>query len=91
MFSCIAPMSGSIKYSRDNVKALSNMPVWAFVGDEDTIVAPSYSIQFINILRNQNENAQITIFEGASHFDVPELAFLDSNIEIVNWLISQSK
>ncbi|MDS0527079.1 alpha/beta hydrolase-fold protein [Clostridium sp. SHJSY1] len=91
LFSCIAPMSGSIDTTESNINALSNMPVWAFVGADDTIVDPTSSIEFIETLQEKNSNAKITIFDGATHFDVPELAYLDSTINIVNWLASNSK
>ena len=34
-------------------------------------------------------DAQITILEGATHFDVPERAFLDEGLDIVGWLIGR--
>ena len=89
IFSCIAPMSGSIIISNTTINSLSNMPIWAFVGSKDTIVSPKSSIQFIQKLSMYNANANITVFDGATHFDVPELAYLGH--DIVTWLISQEK
>ena len=93
LFSCIAPMSGSIDCTEKNISALSDMPVWAFVGDADTIVPPESSIDFINALRDNggNENAEITVFEGATHFDIPTLAYLDEDLDVVGWLLSNTK
>lgn len=86
LFARIAPLSGSVQVTTSNVNALVGLPVWAFVGSEDTIVDPSSSIQFINQLRENNSEATITIFDGATHFDVPQLAYLDDNLDLVGWL-----
>lgn len=91
LFSSVAPLSGSIKMTEANINALSQMPVWAFVGSDDTIVDPSSSERFIKRLKIKNRNAKITIFEGATHFDVPRLTYLDLNLNLVNWLLSNSK
>ena len=88
LFSCIAPMSGSIDNTYENANKLLNMPIWAFVGNNDSIVDPSYSTEFISTLRaNNNNSARITIFGDAGHADVPRLAYLDSSIGLINWLI----
>ncbi len=91
LFSCIAPLSGSIRINRDNINILSTLPVWAFVGSDDTIVEPTSSINIIEILNQKGSNAQVTVFDGATHFDVPQLTYLDENINLVSWLISHSK
>lgn len=91
LFSAIAPMSGSIETTDTTVNTLSNIPVWAFVGDEDKIVDPQSSIDYISALQQIGADAKITIFEGADHFIIPELAYLDDEIDIIGWLISQRK
>lgn len=91
VFSCIAPMSGSIRINEANIEALSHMPVWAFVGSADTIVSPTSSIEFIQKLSVENKEATITVFEGKTHFDVPESAYLNQDIDIVTWLLSHTK
>ena len=87
LFSAVAPMSGSIKNTPENINTLSNTPVWAFVGSADTIVDPALSSDFVYALQERNPYAKITIFQGATHFDVPSLAYLDTNLNVVNWLI----
>ncbi|MBQ7726460.1 MAG: dienelactone hydrolase family protein, partial [Clostridia bacterium] len=87
-FSRIAPCSGSINNTTLNVNKIKNIPVRAFVGSADTIVSPDSSISFINSLKEAGGDAEITIFDGAGHFDVPALVYLNSNIDIINWLIS---
>ena len=85
-FARIAPCSGSIRITSDDLAAFQNMDVWAFVGSADTIVDPKSSIYFVDKL-SQIGNAKLTQFEGATHFDVPALVYLNSKINIVNWLI----
>lgn len=88
MFSAIAPLSGGVQNSAENVNTLANTRIWAFVGSADTIVKPDYSIDFVEALKEKNPNAKITIFDGATHIDVPMLAYLDSDLKLIDWLIS---
>ncbi|MBO4693600.1 MAG: dienelactone hydrolase family protein [Clostridia bacterium] len=87
-FSRIAPCSGSINNTTINVNKIKNIPVRAFVGSADTIVSPDSSISFVDSLKAVGGDADITVFDGAGHFDVPALVYLNSNIDIINWLIS---
>ncbi|MDO4543760.1 MAG: dienelactone hydrolase family protein [Clostridia bacterium] len=87
LFSRIAPLSGSVQTTEENLEALKNLPVRAFVGSEDNIVSPNSSIQFIENLRRINPNAEVTSFSGAGHSDVPALVYLDSEIGLIDWLI----
>lgn len=84
-FSRIAPLSGSIRNTQENVQALKNTPVSAFVGTEDTIVDPESSREFVEALCEAGGDAQITEIDGADHFAVPELAYLGA-YGLVAWL-----
>lgn len=88
-FACIAPMSGSVKNTEENIEALSKTKVWAFVGLNDTIVDPSSSIEIINTLKYKGIDAKITEFEGTDHFEVPSLGY--KNREFISWLVNCSK
>ena len=88
-FSCIIPMTGRIQATEANLKALSAMPVWTFVGGKDTNVPPESSVKFIDALKKTNPNAQLTLFEEAGHSDVSALAWLDESIGLLNWALSQ--
>lgn len=90
-FSCIAPLCGSVRTTEANLQKLASLPLWAFVGSADTIVKPTSSIQFVDKLRDQNPNARITVLKDADHFDVPARVYLDADICLVEWLISQSR
>ena len=85
-FARIAPLSGSIRKTDENLEALKWVPVYAFVGDADTIVPPESSEEFISALQDQGSNARIEILEGADHFAVPGLAYL-GGYGLVDWLI----
>lgn len=85
-FACIAPMSGSIQNNQENITALSKTKIWAFVGTEDTIVSPDSSRTIIKALDENGANARITELEGATHFDVPSLAY--KNNELIQWLVN---
>lgn len=67
------------------------MPVWAFVGAENTIVSPELSEKFVESLNQAGGNARLTVFEGATHFDVPALACFDSKLNVLDWLIGNGQ
>ena len=87
LFARIAPLSGSIRNTPDIIDNLKNIPVRAFVGSADTIVPPDSSKEVIAALKAAGGSAEITVFDGADHFSVPSLAFLDTNIDLIGWLI----
>lgn len=89
-FARIAPLSGSIKNTAVNVNKLKNIPVRAFVGTGDTIVPPESSQSFINALKSAGGNAEITELDGADHFAVPALTYLNNDYHIIDWLIGKS-
>ena len=87
LFARIAPLSGSIRNTPDIIDNLKNIPVRAFVGSADTIVPPDSSKEVIAALKAAGGSAEITVFDSADHFSVPSLAFLDTNIDLIGWLI----
>lgn len=89
LFWKIAPLSGSVTLNEQNVNALKNIPVRAFVGANDTIVKPQSAKAFVAALKKAGGNAEITEFEGADHFAVPKLTYCDENINLIDWLIGK--
>ena len=85
-FACIAPMSGSVKITESNIGALAKTKIWAFIGSNDKIVDPKSSIEAVDALKKINAEANITILEGATHFDVPSLAY--KNEALIEWLVN---
>ena len=63
------------------------MPIYTFVGSVDTIVDPASTKNFVNALQNRNDNVTLIMLEGATHFDVPALAYLSDTYGLINWLI----
>lgn len=88
-FSCIVPMSGSVRITRENQKALSELSIWAFVAENDKVVDPAFSTDFVAKLNEINPDAKLTVFDGAGHRDVPSLAWLDKELGLIDWMLSQ--
>lgn len=88
-FSCIAPLSGSVVAS--TASQYTSLPVYAFVGSDDTIVDPSTSIDIVTAINSLGGNAQIKNYSGATHFDVPDLTYKDNSVNLLNWMISKTK
>lgn len=88
-FSCIAPLSGSVSASK--ASSYTTVPVWAFVGSADTIVDPSSSQTIVPLIINAGGNAQIKTYNGATHFDVPELVYKDQTVKLLDWMIAKTK
>ncbi len=84
-FARIAPLSGSVLNSKSNLEALRKTQIWAFVGTADTIVDPQSSRDIVSALQSSGASARITELDGATHFDVPSLAYKDP--ELIRWLI----
>ena len=87
VFSRIAPMSGSIKTAPETLSALSDMPIWTFVGDADKVVKPASTEQFIAALQEQNANAKLTVFADTDHVGVLQTAWLEDGAALIDWMI----
>lgn len=87
-FSCIAPLSGSVTTS--TASSYINIPVWAFVGSADTTVSPTSSTTIVPMINSAGGNAQIKVYSGATHFDVPDLTYNDTSVNLLTWLISNT-
>lgn len=66
-----------------NINALSNTKIWAFVEKNDKIVDPPSTRAIIEALKNKDTNAKLT------KFDVPTLAY--KNSKLINWLVNCGK
>lgn len=90
-FSFVAPLSGSVRDSREMRAALADLPVWAIAGAQDDVVDPAAARDFLAALRAVNPDARYTEVEDAGHFDLPARAFLDEEIGLVCWLLSHER
>ena len=86
LFTKIAPLSGSIKLTDENLATLSQSDIWAVVGSEDKIVDPQSSIDFIEALNKSGNNSRVSVIDGYTHFDVPNV-YLDDNFGLTKWLL----
>ena len=82
-FSCVAPLSGSVRDTREMRAALADLPVWAIAGAQDDVVDPAAARDFLAALRAVNPDARYTEVEDAGHFDLPARAYLDEEIGLV--------
>lgn len=90
-FSCAAPLSGSVRDSREMRAALADLPVWAIAGAQDDVVDPAAARDVLAALRAVNPDARYTEVEDAGHFDLPARAYLDGEIGLVRWLLSHER
>lgn len=90
-FSCVAPLSGSVRDSREMRAALADLPVWAIAGAQDDVVDPAAARDFLAALRAVNPDARYTEVEDAGHFDLTARAYLDGEIGLVRWLLSHER
>ena len=85
IFSRIAPLSGTISRRLKDRANEIKMPVWSFVGTEQSDSnAYSSNVDFFSQLEQYNSNAQLTILQGYGHKDVVQ-AYL--KYDIIDWLI----
>ena len=86
LFTRIAPLSGGIRNAPDRIDKLKSVPIRAFAGSADAIVPPDSSREVVAALQAAGGDAEITVFDGADHFSVPGLTFLDPTIDLIGWL-----
>ena len=87
LFARIAPLAGSARGVLEQVSVLQEIPVRAFVGAADTVIAPNSSEQMVAELKKAGADAQITVLDGADHVSVPSLVYHDENNRLVDWLV----
>lgn len=90
-FSCAAPLSGSVRRTPQTAAALAQLPIWALVGAQDTVVPPRASEAMAEQLQARGANARLSVFADASHTDVPALAYLDPELGLLDWLLAQRR
>ena len=84
LFAAIAPCcGGGMPWNA----SILTMPVWAFHGEEDTVVSPSYTIDMIDKLKEINPNVKFNLYKGVGH-GCWDRAY--SN-DLLKWLLSNIK
>lgn len=85
IFSRIAPLSGTVSRRLKDRANEIKMPVWSFVGTEQSDSnAYNSNVEFFPQLEQHNSNAQLNILQGYGHKDVVQ-AYLE--YDITDWLI----
>ncbi len=91
LFARIAPLAGSARGVLEQVSVLQEIPVRAFVGSADTVIAPNSSEQMVAELKKAGADAQIIVLDGADHVSVPSLVYHDESIRLVEWLVGAAE
>ena len=91
LFCAIAPMSGIMDNTAENLRALENVPVWCFVGSADNMVKSARSVPFMMALMERNSEAKLTTIEGAGHGEVFMHAITLDEYGVWDWLLSYTK
>lgn len=91
LFARIAPLAGSARGVLEQISTLQEIPVRAFVGAADTVIAPNSSEQMVAELKKAGADAQITVLDSADHVSVPSLVYHDESIRLVDWLVGADK
>jgi predicted peptidase len=71
----------------DWVRALHNLPVWVFHGDNDKLVPLSESEEMVKTLRASGNDAKFTILPGRGH----DIADVYERLDLTEWLLQQRR
>src|SRR5436305_8931918 len=65
-FAALSPISGPAE-KLNRLNTISHLPIWAFHGDQDTIVPLHGMVETVNTLRACGGNVKLTIYPGVGH------------------------
>jgi len=84
LFAAIAPCcGGGMAWNAGTL----TMPVWAFHGLDDTVVAPSQTMEMIEALKGKNPHLKYDLYAGVGH-DSWKRAFSEQTLR---WFLAQKK
>jgi predicted peptidase len=86
-FAAIAPMSGPADHL-ERISAIRHLPVWAFHGDQDSIVPLGGMVKTVDALKACGGNVRLTIYPGVGH-NAADWAYADP--EWYRWLLGQRR
>ncbi|MDO5293414.1 MAG: SUMF1/EgtB/PvdO family nonheme iron enzyme [bacterium] len=86
-FARIAPCAGTVTLTKNVLTNLSTLEIRTFIGSADTVMDPQNTRDCAEALLKIGTSIEVTEFEGATHTEIPELAYLNS--DLINWLIGQ--
>lgn len=86
LFAAIIPICGGGMYW--NAARLKNVAVWAFHGENDTVVKPEESMKMVDAVNAHGGEARLTVFEGVGHNSWCDVY---GDAEVFAWLFSHVK
>ena len=84
-FAAAIPLCGG--WRTKNVKAMKHIPVWAFHGANDKIVAPVETEKMVDALRKAGGRVRYSKLKGKGH----SIHKVYENKNIYEWLLKQKK
>ena len=84
-FAAVAPVCGG---GNPKLAKKYTMPIWAFHGDKDTVVAYKKSVDMVNAIKKAGGNAKLTTYPGVKHDSWTRTY---NNPELYKWFLSHSK
>ncbi|MCC7208549.1 MAG: prolyl oligopeptidase family serine peptidase [Anaerolineae bacterium] len=84
-FAAVAPICGR-GISRSLIGNLKDTPVWAFHGQQDSVVEPAESVRMVEALQKAGADARLTIYPDAGH-DAWTATY--ANPALYDWFLSQ--
>lgn len=91
-FAAVVPIAGGYLKGSDaipeNICSLSDLPIWVFHGDSDTIVRPYQSKILVEALKACGGNVRLTLYPGVGHEGAWTRAYADP--ELYQWLFAQT-
>lgn len=83
-FAAVVPIcGGGMKW---NAKRITQIPIWAFHGKEDTTVPPEESVLMVEAVNKAGGNARLTLLDGVGH---NSWEFVYEHRELFDWLLAQ--
>ncbi len=86
LFAAIVPICGGGMYW--NAQRLVNTPIWAFHGQQDTLVYPEESVKMTSAVNACGGNARLTLYPDCAH---PSWQNAFSEPELFPWLLSHHR
>lgn len=85
-FAAVVPLCGGGDTS--SAPKLVNLPIWAFHGEDDTVVPPSESQEMVDAANEAGGRARLTILPGRGH-DIRDVAW--KNGELIEWMLRRRR
>ena len=91
LFAAVVPICGGAQPMigfPERIKALRNVPIWAFHGAKDNVAPLERSQELVDVLKKNDGNVRFTIYPDAGHDSWTETY---DNPELYEWLFKQKR